>query len=151
MRRGLTLLEVLAVVVIASIASVVLLTSLASADRHAGILEAMSRWQDMDRRGRMFAHSESRAMILRIDHEDRALSLRPTNANDNSAALSKFELPSGLAIAFVDDERKPLPHVEMDRVGRSIDYTAIFTMDSRLIHRHVCGLTGWVLRKDEQP
>ena len=151
MRRGFTLLEVIAVVVIASTASAVLLTSLVGADRHAATLGAISRWQDMDRRGRMFAQSDRRAMILRIDHEERVLSLHPTNANDNSAALSKFDLPSRLAITFVDGESQPLPHVEIDRVGRSIDYTAIFTIESSPIHRHVCGLTGWVVQKDERP
>jgi hypothetical protein len=147
-------LEVLAVVVIASAGSAVLLTSLANADQHAALVEVISRWQDMDRRGRLLAQTEGRAIILLADHDGCVLTLRPAREMSNHPApapLSQYAWRHGSAVVFAGDSGQQLERIEFDRQGRSIDYTAIVTMDSTLAQRHVCGLTGWVMKQDEPP
>lgn len=136
---GLTLIEVLAVIVIASFLTATVTVGLASADRGAQMIKAMATIQDMDLRGRLQARTSGGWVKMNFDRDQDRLALT---------------MPDGAPIAVSDpvlDVRMVLEPATIifDRQGRSDDYQVVIQTDAAARKLNVCGMTG--LAQEQAP
>jgi type II secretory pathway component PulJ len=142
-RVGLTLLEVLAVIVLVAMIAGALAVNLAAVDESASLRQAGGTWQEMDRRARALARTSQAAAIVELEEDstgDRMfIRLRLTDSHE---IISRIELPLGVNI-HIEPEQS---HVMYDMAGRSIDYQVrLMREDSPATYRwHVHGLTGFI-------
>jgi prepilin-type N-terminal cleavage/methylation domain-containing protein len=138
--RGLTLIELLAVVVILSMVAGVATVGLSATSDAAGLRAALAGWQDLDARARISARSGG-PVTLALDQEQNALVLRR-----GAEHLAEFQLPQGVTV-HVESSGRP-DRIEIDRHGRSIDYEVAITLGERVTRVSVRGLTGVFLEHD---
>ena len=129
-----TLVELLGVIVIVSLAMSVVSVRLGAGSDHARLGEAAARWRDLDARARLLARGEGPVLML-IDERAGSITLRRAGSGEH---LAGFLLPRGV-VARVE-AREP---ITFDRLGRSPDYVAVLTSEAGERRWRVFGLTGW--------
>ena len=143
-RRGFTLLEVLAVVILFSLVASVLTVHLAAASESATFRAAASRLRDMDARARLFART-SGPLVLSLQDQGRSLLLSQV---DTGASLLRVDLGEGAAVEIETDP--PRRWILFDRSGRSVDYELALASGEREARWQVAGTTGWMQPADEE-
>lgn len=143
-RRGLTLIELLAVVVILSMVAGVATVGLAGTSDAAQMQAAVAGWKDLDARARITARSLG-PVTLAIDAEGTRLVVRASGGGGGggSERLAEYQFPRG-ATGHMEGEG-PIDRIEFDRQGRSIDYEVAVALADRVERFSVRGLTGAVM------
>lgn len=140
MRRAVTLIETLAVVVILGLAASVALVSFAGVEHAGALRRATGLVRDFDARVRIVARAE-RAVELRVDGE--GTTLVAVDPLDPETSLLKVELPDGVTALL---EWSPIDAAPMiDRRGRSADYRVVLRRADATSELLVHGLTGQVV------
>ena len=127
-----TLIELLAVIVVASLVAGVATVALAASGESARLHGAAAQWRDLDARARLLGRSLGPVMMS-VDRGVVRLHALATNE-----LISSVALPGGIAL---DTSAAP---IEFDRLGRSIDYRVDLHTANRAIRWRICGLTGYV-------
>lgn len=141
--RALTLIELLAVIVIASMVAGVATIGLAATSDTARLRAAAAHWRDLDARARVFSRSLG-PVEMAVDEDGREVQLYLVRSGELLSAMSLPEPMQG-RIRAPGDPRSIL----FDSHGRTIDYQVDLRADDRVVTWHVCGLTG--LTREAQP
>jgi hypothetical protein len=133
MRRGLTLIELLAITIIlgmttAAIAAVTVRSAVAHSDRRF-----IARLLELDQYARLRARTGV-SITLQVDPDERRVAL----LSDEGAVLRAVSWPDDRHVAFVSDGSTTT--VRIDRAGRSVDYEIIIRGTD--LRAQVNGLTG---------
>lgn len=159
MRRGFTLIEMLAVVVILALAASALAVGLAQTAHAADWSQAAAEVGRFDRLTRLLARTEG---ALEVSVDGSTLVARnktsallgsseivvaghstATNARENTG----LELDRGSELGL---RREVVATVAIDSCGRSIDFAYRLTDGTRVRRVHVAGLTGFIWTEEEQ-
>lgn len=139
-----TLIEVLAVVVIAAMAATVGAVSLSGAADTAALQEASAWIRDADQRARLLAKTHG-PIVMEL--QDTEVVLR---SPDQQEPFSRYELPSSVQITFSEPRgNKAISAITFDALGRSDDYLLIVQRGQTQRIWSVAGTTGWM--KQVQP
>ncbi len=141
--RGLTLIEVLAVIVIVSLVAGVATMGLASSTHSARVRAAAAQWRDLDARARLFGRTLGPVvMTLNADRTDVRIHVRGSDE-----LLTEVALPVGVTGRILAE---PEPDaIVFDRLGHSVDYDVQLSAGDRIVAWHVYGLTGLI--KEGEP
>ena len=137
-RPGFTLIELLAVIVIITLTVGTVTVGLASANTSAQLQSAVSQWRNLDARARTL----SRALGPVTMSYEAQHALVQVSLLDSGEQLAEITLPRKLSARLVTD--RPADNIVFDRLGRSLDYDVMVTLDNRLVAWHLCGLTGYI-------
>lgn len=132
--RALTLIELLAVIVVASLVAGVATVGLAASGESARLHGAAAQWRDLDARARLLGRSLG---PVRISVDRGVVRLHVIETNE---LISSVALPGGISL-----DTSP---IEFDRLGRSIDYRVDLHGANRAIRWRICGLTGYVIEAE---
>jgi prepilin-type N-terminal cleavage/methylation domain-containing protein len=135
-RRGMTLLEVLAVLVILGMATAVLATHFAVPTEHAKHDATIAAILDLDARARLVARSDGGASIAM--EADRPLI--HCTARDGSL-ISEVAADPDLELRLQTEP--PVPKIRFDAAGRSATYRIEWKDGARARRIDICGETGW--------
>lgn len=139
-----TLIEVLAVVVIAAMAATVGAIGLFGATDTAALQEASAWIRDADQRARLLAKTHGPIVLELLDTE---VVIRST---DQQEPLSRYELPQSVRVTLTEpDGNKAVSAIPFDALGRSDDYLLIVERGQTQRIWAVAGTTGWM--KQVQP
>jgi len=144
--RGLTLLEVLAVVVIVSLVSAATMVGLASANDDAAFRAARACVHDLDVKARLLARTGTPVALTTT--ADQFLCI--VGLGDSSVRLAHAAMPAQVAVDLTIGGEN-VPHVLFDRLGRSDDYAVVMRTHNRTERWMTGGLTGWMLREGDTP
>lgn len=145
--RGLTLIELLAVVVILAMVAGVAVVNAGSMNASAELRAIARQWQELDARARLHARSDG-PVQMHIDSDNRAIRLVSAATNEQ---LAFIDLPLGTTVRIQIAAAEPASHVTIDRTGRSGDYTASVERNGGKITWTIYGLTGWVKQLETTP
>ncbi len=134
-RRGLTLIELLAVITLITMVAGVALAGLSSGSEEARLRAATADVVALDAHARRSAERHGAVALERVD-PDR---LRLTNASGQVANLS---LRHGVEVQILVNEA-PVNAIGVDALGRSDDYEIRVTLNGLERRIVVAGLTGW--------
>lgn len=146
-RRGFTLLELLAVVIILAMVAGAVGVNAGAMNTAAKLRAAAQKWQELDARARQHARSEG-AVSIRIDSDNHVIRLLRAATDEQ---LAFIELPTDATATAATISGRPTPHIIMDRTGRSNDYTASLEWNGARMTWTIYGLTGWVKRQEFEP
>lgn len=145
MRRhcAFTLIELLAVIVIASLVTAMGAISMGGVMRQTQFQRTIAALADLDARARMHARSSGAAMLVMFDSERRQVTLtrRGLPLEDPVTRLSVVDVPGEIDLQY------DMPHqrhtaILFDRLGTSIDY-AVEVRDAISARRlEFAGLSG---------
>ncbi len=138
--RGFTLLEVLAVVALLSIAASICLASLGSAHESAAARALAASIRELDARGRLAARTLG-AVDLVADRETSTVSTRLSATGE---VLSSVDVGKERSVRLSDARANEILAVRLDRSGRSIDYSAQVVSSGGTTTLRFSGLTGLV-------
>ncbi len=150
-RRGFTLIEMLAVVVLLGLISSVAVVSLARADDAGAFQSARWGFANLNAQTRLAAQSEGCAMVIRSADDGARLAADavPTSREGWSAS---FELPCATTIRLYEARGSGgrfLDGLFIDRTGRSLDAMVQIAGESGRSERwFIHGLTGQLTRLD---
>lgn len=141
--RGLTLVEMLAVIVIVSLVAGVAAVGLAASSETAQLQAIGAEWRDLDGRARLFARSLG-PVVMTMHGEGTVVRL---DVRETGELLSEIALPavvSGRIDTDMSDDS-----IVFDRLGRSVDYEVTLQGAERVIRWRVCGLTGLIVKGNQ--
>lgn len=140
--RGLTLIELLAVVVIISLVASVSLVSLAAGSDSARLRATASAWRDLDAHARLLAQSQG-ALIMELSADRTSVMLRAIARHDEDDPEKTVHFPDGVTGELVEDASSG-NGIRFDRLGRSTTYEATLRGPTDPITWRVNGLTGLI-------
>jgi len=141
--RGLTLIELLAIIVILAMVSSVLAIGLGSASSVASIQSFASQWAGMDGRARLMSRTQDLDAdpIIMVASEGRVALLRHRVDGHDEAVVDEIHSPRGVALRIEGIEHQ---WIDFDRRGCTPDYKLVLKLhDVKRVWR-VHGLTGWI-------
>ncbi|MBI4881780.1 MAG: prepilin-type N-terminal cleavage/methylation domain-containing protein [Planctomycetes bacterium] len=140
---GFTVIELLAVVSLLSLAMVLGATRLGRATDEARFSRALADVLELDARARLLARSGG-AVSLQVGDDRARLVLSRARGG---ALLGSTTLPRDVTVRLTDPATgKMLAEVRFDRAGRSPDYDVEVALEERRVRRSVAGLSGLVAR-----
>jgi len=137
-RRALTLIELLAVVVILSMAAAIGVVSLSNVDAQARIDRFVDRWRELDDKARLTGMRGS-AVVLNRGEDELTLSARDSEPDIIVAAA----IPAHISMTFAIDG-KTVDRLQFDQRGCSEDYTLAIATAVDILRWTVNGETGWI-------
>jgi prepilin-type N-terminal cleavage/methylation domain-containing protein len=137
-RRGLTLVELLAVAAILALSAGIAVGGLAAAGSHAELERAISDLKSLDRRARALARAQG-PVVLAVDQNREALILLEPGSG---ARLGAACVPGEWRL-WLEQAARGSDAVVVDRGGRSADY-AVVVSGSWSVRYRVHGLTGLI-------
>ncbi len=135
---GFTLIELLAVIVIVTLATGIVTVGLASAKTSAQLRGAVAQWRTLDARARTLSRALG-PVTMRYEKEPQRLQLARVESDE---LLAKIQLPKKVHADLVTEH--PTDTIVFDRLGRTPDYDVQMMIDDRVVAWHVCGLTGYI-------
>ena len=132
-RNGLTLLELLAVIVLLAMIAGTLAVNLATVDESASLRASAGQWQEMDRRARLLARTGQSSTIIEVHQQlqgSTLITLRQVGSDD---VISRLELAPGTSV----DVEPVGTAITFSRSGASIDYGV------RLQHADTSSTIAW--------
>ncbi len=143
---GFTVLELLAVVSLLSLAMALGATRLGVATDQAHLSRALADLLEMDARARLLGRSGG-AVCLSLGSDPARLVLVCARAGD---ILQATALPRDVLVRLTDPlSREALDKIRFDRAGRSCDYWVEVRLGDAQERRTVAGLTGLVAKGAE--
>ena len=134
-----TLVEMLAVIALVSLAFGLLATGFSASTDRARLDASASQILDLDRRARILAQRSAR-VALRFD----ASIARSVVLEVGGEGVGRVSLQADASVeARTDDDT--LDVVRFDRLGRSVDYSVLIGSAGGQRRFDVSGLTGWVV------
>ena len=148
MKRGLTLIELLAVIAMVSLVAAMGVVGLVAGSEHAQLNTLVSRWHEMDTTARLMAQTGT-LMVMGVDRDPQCVTLR--TAHEGRLISQCAVLRGWLATIRLDDQ--DIDSISFDSLGRSLDYQVVLLdpRTSKSRRWRVCGLTGWVTLCEESP
>lgn len=142
--RGLTLAELLAVVVLLGLVMALGAPRLASSAGAAEMTAFEAAWRDLDAKARLLARSGQSGVTLWLALDQRALVL----CRGEDERVSSAAVPPGMTVALVRSREQHLTAITFDARGCSPDYALRLGDVNGHLHRtwRVAGLTGWIER-----
>ena len=139
-RLGLTLLELLAVIVVISLVISVAGVRLAATGTRARLHAVTARLRDLDAHARLVARSGEPA-VLRLDVTQRLVRVHTIPANES---LSIVQLPQEISAEIMTSSDQEA--IVFDRLGHSQDYRVSLRAGDTVLRWEVYGLTGYMPR-----
>ncbi len=139
MRRGLTLIEVLGVIVIVALVASVTTVGLAATHERSRLRDTAAQMRDLDGRARLLAATVGTVVVSMAD-DGRRVELRAGGV-ERDELLASLEIPINVTIEVDTDP------VIFDRLGRSPDYTVTLEAGQYVERWQVAGLTGHVTER----
>ena len=137
-RDGLTLIELLAVIVIASLVLGVAGWSVSATSDRTVLARTIAGLQDIDARARLHARSSGEPVVMHINGDARVLRLTTVGGEK----LSDVSVPSSIEMVIEKDSTEP--SIAFDARGRSCDYVAVLRTQHEVVRLRVHGLSGEV-------
>ncbi len=145
---GFTVLELLAVVSLLSLAMALGATRLGLATDEAHLSRALADLLEVDARARLLSRSGG-AVSVSLETEPLRLVLRRARARD---VLGSTVLPQNVLVRLTDlVSREAIDEIRFDRAGRSRDYWVEVRLGDAQVRRTVAGLTGLVAKGGDEP
>ncbi|MFG0328785.1 MAG: Tfp pilus assembly protein FimT/FimU [Phycisphaerales bacterium] len=141
--RGLTLLEVLLVIVIMAVVASVMGTGLVAQDAAGRLRAAVSDWRRIDHGARTTAAIEARRMTLRVLDDSTAV------LRDAGATIRRWDWDSSVAVTMASRSGVAISDLWIDARGRSADYMVSVRRGARTKSIVLSGVTGAVIAEDE--
>jgi prepilin-type N-terminal cleavage/methylation domain-containing protein len=140
--RALTLIELLAVIVIASLVLAVGGWSLGATSERTVLARTIANLQQIDARARLHARSSCAIVVLQIEGDARVLRLATVEGDK----LSKVSLPLSIAMTI----EKPggpnqEPRLVFNARGHSTDYVVTLRTQHEVVRFEVHGLSGEIV------
>ena len=146
-RCGFTLLELMAVIVILSIATGITLAHVSSMTESAQIKACVAALWDLDARARLLSRSAPPTPpTLKLTSNGDGLQLIESESGE---FLTPPHIKNATISLLVDS--KAVWGIQFDAMGHSVDYTIHLERNGQIIELHFCGLTGWMVREDHKP
>ena len=143
-RRGLTLIEALAVVALLSLATGALSVSMADRSDGYRLQRSLEEISSADRRARLFARAHG---PVELAFEESWVLVRTLGDEPEILAVRKLDTGVSLRVRTMDDHS--VESIRIDRRGRSDDYDVMASLGETRKELHLCGLTGWVVEDQE--
>ena len=141
--RGFTLIEVLAVIVIISMAGGLTIVSLSSVSDAAAFRAASARSRELDGKARLFARTGTPVKLsATTDHDGLVVQTVGTGE-----VLATTSMPSEVTV-YLGMEDQQTRAVTFDRSGRSADYRIILGRAESFTVLKVSGLTGAMFKQE---
>jgi len=140
---GFTLLEVLAVVVILSVAASVTLVGLSSAGDEVAMRGTRSSLKELDAKARLYARTGQGA-VLRVD-DSGAIEVLALGPEGGRIARAFINPQIQVTLEVIDSAE---PGIRFDRLGKSPDYGVVLESATRKESWHVCGSSGWFSKEN---
>jgi competence protein ComGC len=140
--RALTLIELLAMIVIISMAAGVVMVNLSSMSDSAAFRAGAAAVRDLDARGRLSGRTGAPAALMATMEHD-GLILRSQAPGE---AIGHASMPSGMTVHLRTVDSGDMS-IRFDAFGRSADYDIILRRGERLVIWRIAGLTGCVVEK----
>ena len=144
-RRGLTLVELMAVMLLIGTAAGVTLTNLGAITEAAQLRQTLGAVRDLDARARLHARTGTPIIMLTTQDGDGIL-IYDTSAGE---AVGQLAVPATWRIHLTDPEGIPTA-VYVDAAGRSGDYRVLLSRDRVVESLTCCGLTGVFIDDGEE-
>lgn len=148
MRRGVTLIEVLAIVVLVAFAGSILVVGISSRAITAQTNHFVMQWQALDRRARLMARLSAReSTALQLAVTESAVRLVIARAQADPETFDMIYAPNGVE-TWLQAEASV---INFDRRGCTPDYEFMIKANGSMRRWFVAGLTGWIEAADEEP
>jgi prepilin-type N-terminal cleavage/methylation domain-containing protein len=145
-RRGFTLMEVLAVVLLLTLAMGATAAGIAASSDATKLRAATAAALDLDRRARL--HSRTGARVI-LAAEPGHIGIRQWATGEQ---LADVPLPTGIAARLTDPTGEhPLASIVFDCTGATPDYRLVLSLDNQTRSLLIAGLTGWSEDPGESP
>jgi prepilin-type N-terminal cleavage/methylation domain-containing protein len=135
-----TLIELLAVIAIASLVLAVAVVSISAMNDHVALERTAAMVRSMDARGRVFAKSNGDPVALVFDQDARQLGLVSVRG---ALPFALGELAADIEMSL--DVSDPERHVIFDTRGMTDDYSVVVWAQTRGVRLSFHGLTGAVV------
>ena len=135
---GLTLIEVLAVIVIVSLVAGVATMGLASTTHDARLRAAAAHWRDLDAKARLFGRTLG-PVVMTLNADRTAVRV---HVNGSDELLTKVVLPVGVTGRITAEPGTDA--ILFDRLGHTVDYEVRLAEADRTVAWQVHGLTGLI-------
>lgn len=144
--RGLTLIELLAVVVLLGLVMALGAPRLASSAGAAEMTAFEAAWRDLDAKARLLARNGHPMVTLRLMPDQRALVLQ----RGRDERVSSAAVPPTMSVELRRGGSESVSVITFDARGCSPDYTVRIGVTDGPLHRswRAAGLTGWIERDD---
>ncbi len=134
-----TLIEMLAVIVIASLVIALGGLSISATSEQTAFARTVAALQRMDASARLHARSSGEIMVVRFEKESRLVRL----VTRQGESLSELAIPSIIEMTVETPNAKP--RIVFDARGVSDDYAITLRADGRTVRLNVHGLTGEIV------
>ncbi len=131
-----TLIEMLAVVVIASLVIALGGLNISATSERTAFTRMVAALQQMDARARLHARSSGGIMVIRVEMESRLVRL----VTRQRELLAELVIPSMIEMTVETADAKP--RIVFDARGVSDDYALTLRADGHTVRLNVHGLTG---------
>lgn len=142
MRRGFTLVEILAVVALIALVFITTAPTLVGVAGTGSLDAATERFIDLDARARLLASTGCGAVL---EQDDGGWVVR-SGAADGSDPVAQWR-PRGVSISLRSLQGDIITGIRYNTRGRSVDYLARIDHDGGFRRVSVAGLTGWVVEE----
>ena len=145
MARGLTLIEMLAVVTLLALTVSLVTASFVGSIDSARLREAESIVRDTDARARLRARTTC-PVRLSADRSSLVLQCDELGVHEpTSNEPAPIALPDHARVFLLSaDGTEPLSSIRFDKLGRSRDYRVRIELGESSRTLHIAGLTGWI-------
>jgi prepilin-type N-terminal cleavage/methylation domain-containing protein len=141
-----TLIELLAVIAIASLVLTVAALSINAMNDHVALERAAAMVRSMDARGRLFARTSGEAVVLVLDEDARALRLVGVR---EVLPFAEGGIGRGIEMSLsIADRERP---VIFDTRGTTDDYSITLRTETREVELSFRGLTGAAAMAEDSP
>ncbi len=134
-----TLVEMLAVIVIASLVVTMAGVGLSNVGGQASFMRTLAALEQLDARGRMHARTGGAPVAMVIDESCCAQLLMTTGRSTAELAHYDFGPAIAVTLEIADGEEQ---QVVFNRLGASCDYTMTLRDEQRQVRMEIAGLTG---------
>ena len=136
--KGFTLIEMLAVIALISLAAAALIPNLVAAGRSADMLRVIARVREIDSRARTYARTSGHVILVWIDSENRSILMVES---DTGMTLGEVEIEPNISLSIEVDGHGA--KIVFDRLGHSADYRVELRGNGSAARLSVAGLTGF--------
>ncbi len=142
-KRGFTLIELMAVIIILSLTAALGAVRLSSVSNQTALKSAIARWRDLDAKARLHARAGTPITIVLTKNESE-MTIQNTQTHE---ILATATWPDFLSFSLQTDSSEN--SIPLSRTGTSPDYALLFSTNDQTQRFHCFGLTGFITRDQE--
>lgn len=153
-RRSFTLIELLAVIVLLSLAAGIGAGHLSNATESANQRAVLASVLDLDARARLLARRSGPVCLVLTEELDTQTAMLTGGAEtdfpgwrDDQAPIARVTISPPLQLELLHESGQVLENIDFDALGRSIDYRIVLSSPTGQSEHRVLGLTGRVVEE----